>query len=522
MVIRNGVVIDGTGSPPFLADVGVKDGMIAKIGDLSGARAEVVVDAGRSVVAPGFIDLHNHSEVSIFALPTADNYVLQGVTTLVVGNCGFSPAPLTERNAEIVEEVRERYPDVRVGWKSFREYLEALDSLEKSVNVAVLVGFGAIRSAVMGFEDARPTASQLGEMKELVEEAMSAGAFGMSTGLIYTPQSFAGTGELVELCRVVSRHGGIYATHLRDEGLGLVDSVMEAVNVGRSSGCPVEISHLKSAGRPAWGLVNEALRLIEYYGGRGLDVSADAYPYTATSTALSAVLPQWVREGGTRRMLERISEPGTLARIAEELERRGVMGGRYVEWWQVVVSWSLKHAGLEGRSIEEISREWGLDPVRTVVKLLTDDEGLTEAVFHILSEEDVKRVLRSPYTAVGSDGSVKRLGEGRPHPRSYGTFPRVLAKYVREERVLSLPEAVRKMTSMPARKLRLWDRGIIRPGMRADIVVFNPYTIRDTATFANPHSYPRGIEYVMVNGVLVVEDGRHTGRRPGRLLRRET
>ena len=521
LIVKNGIIVDGTASPPFIADIGIKSDLIVKIGDLSGERAEVVINANKNIVAPGFIDIHNHSDISIFVVPTADNYVLQGVTTIVIGNCGFSPAPITDKNTEIIEEAKKQYPEVEVKWRTFNEYLEALNALEKSINVVPLVGFGAIRSAILGFEDTKPTTNQLNEMKELVKEAMDAGAFGLSTGLIYTPQNFADTNEIIELCKIVSKFNGIYATHMRNEGTGLIDSIIEAITIGRNSSCPIEISHLKSVGIPAWGLVREGIKIIEYYANKGFDVSADVYPYTATSTSLSAILPPWIREGGTKRMLERLKDPNVPDKIAREFEEYGIMEERYIEWWQIAISWSPNHSELEGKNIEDISREWGLDSVKTIIKLLLDDEGLTEALFHTLNEEDVRYVIKSPYTAIGSDGSIKKFGEGKPHPRNYGTFPRIIAKYVREEKILSLPEAIRKMTSMPARKLKLWDRGILRPGMKADIVIFNYYTIRDTATYANPHSYPKGIEYVIINGNIVVEEGKHTGRKPGKLLKHE-
>ncbi len=522
IIIRNGIVVDGSGAPPFKADIGVKQGVIAKIGDLSGHTGENIIDAQGLIVAPGFIDVHNHSDISVFAVPTADNYVLQGVTTIVIGNCGFSPAPITDMNREFVEEMRKQYPEVEIQWKSYAEYIEALERLEKSINVVPLVGFGAIRSAVLGFEDVKPTNSQLTTMKELVKEAMEVGAHGLSTGLIYTPQNYADTREIIELCKVVSRYRGIYATHMRNEGIGLIESIIEAFTIGRESGCSVEISHLKSSGIAAWGLVKKGLALIEALAEKGYDISADVYPYTATSTSLSAILPSWVREGGIKKMLKRLKDPDIVDRISKYFEIHGIMEERYIEWNQIVIAWSLNHREIEGKSLDRIAREWGLDPIKAIVKILIDDEGSTTAIFHTLNEDDVKYVVSSPITAIGSDGSIKKFGVGKPHPRNYGTFPRVIARYVRELKLLSLSEAIRKMTSLPARKFRLWDRGLIRPGMVADLVVFNYYTIKDTATYENPHSYPKGIHYVIINGVVVVEEGRHTGKKPGKLLKRST
>lgn len=519
LIVRNCTIVDGTGSPPFKADIGIEGKDIVKVGDLSGSRAERIIEASGLIASPGFIDLHNHSDLSIFTLPTADNYVKQGVTTILIGNCGFSPAPLTEVNKELILEARPLAREVKITWNSFKEYLEALRSLKKSINVATLVGHGTVRSAVIGFEARPPKPRELREMKKLVAEAMEAGAYGVSSGLIYTPGVYAKTEELIELLKVASRYGGIYATHMRNEGEGLIDSILEAVRIGLEAGVPVEISHLKASGKPNWGKVEAALRVIEDYADRGLDVTADAYPYTASATSLSAILPPWAREGGVKKMLERLRDKETLSKIERDL-RRGLMGGRRLEWNIIAISSSESHREVEGKTLEEIAREWGVDAFTAAVKLLLDDEGTTGMIIHGMWEEDVIKAMRSPYVAIGSDGSIRKFGEGKPHPRNYGAFPRVLARYVREFKVLSLSEAVRKMTSMPARKLKLWDRGIIRPGMRADIVIFDKNTVRDTATFEEPHNYPEGIHYVIVNGVVVVEDGEHTGETPGEVLKR--
>ena len=523
VIIRGGLILDGSGALGFKADVGIVDDEIRRVGDLSGCSAEKILDASGLVVAPGFIDIHNHSDLSIFLIPTADNYVLQGVTTLVVGNCGCTPAPITDMNLRHVKDAYKPYSEsVAIRWRSFGEYMKALDELEKSVNIAPLVGQGTVRTAVLGAEDVKPNEAQLREMKELVEEAMKAGAFGLSTGLIYLPGMFTDTWELVELAKTAAKYGGLYASHIRDEGLRVVDAVLEAISIGVQAGLGVEISHLKASGTSAWGKTSRLLALIEDYAERGFDVSADAYPYTAASTGLASLLPSWVREGGTDEMLKRLQNPKVLERIREEFKRYGVMGDRYVEWSRIVVSYSPSHGEAEGRALSKLADDWSLTPLETVAKLLIDDEGVTGMILHVMCEEDVERVVAHPLVAVGSDGYVRRFGEGKPHPRNYGAFPRVLAEYVRRRRLLTLPEAVRKMTSLPARKLKLWDRGLIRPGMKADIVVFNPHTVRDTATFEDPHRYPRGIGYVLVNGTVVVEDGRHTGAKPGRVLRKKS
>ncbi len=521
LVIKNGVVVDGTGAPPFRADIGIKGDTIAKIGSIDPHESEYVIDASGLVVAPGFIDIHNHSDISIIAIPTADNYVLQGVTTIVIGNCGFSPAPITELNKDFIAEFFKPYfQDIKPRWSSFGEYLDFLSELDMSVNVVPLVGHGAIRGAILGLENVRPSSRELEEMKELLEDALRSGAWGFSAGLIYIPGVFADRYELTELAKVASRYGAIYAVHMRNEGLKLLESVMESLQICEDSLVPLEISHLKAFGIPSWGLVSTVLKIIENYISRGYDVGADVYPYTASSTSLSALLPPWVREGGSRKLLERLSDPDTVDRIVHEIESRGFSDGRFIEWSQIVIALSPKHKEFEGLSLDRIARELGLDPVHAMIKMLIDDEALTKVILFGMCEEDVEKAVSSPYTSIGSDGRIRRFGVGKPHPRNYGTFPRVIAEYVRRRRVLTLPEAVRKMTSLPARRLGLWDRGIIRPGMKADLTIFNYYTVRDTATYENPHSYPVGIEYVIVNGEVVVENGRHTGARPGRLLRR--
>ncbi|HWQ17114.1 MAG TPA: D-aminoacylase [Sulfolobales archaeon] len=520
LIIKGGVIIDGTGSPPFRGDVGVVGDTISAIGDLSGAQAERYIDVQGLYVTPGFIDIHNHSDLSILEVPTADNYILQGATTIVTGNCGSSPAPVTDVNRDYRDFVRKQWPDIDVWWSSFGDYLEALEKARPSINIAPLVGHGMIRSAAIGYIDRKASDKELEEMKRHIEEAMRSGALGMSSGLIYIPSMFADTRELIELSKVVARYGGIYSTHMRNEGVGLIDSVIEAITIGLESGAPVEISHIKASGRPSWGKVSVALDLISEYTSRGYDISADAYPYEASSTTLTALLPKDIREGSREEVMKKLSDPAVVERL-----RRGLGGvaleDRYISWHDIMISYSPSHRELEGMRIDKIAEKMGLDPVEAVVKMLLDDGLATRMIVFGMRREDVETAIKHPLVAIGSDGSVTRPGIGKPHPRNYGTFPKVIARYVRENKILSLQEAVRKMTSLPARKLRLWDRGIIRPGFKADLVVFNYYTIEDTATYENPHSYPKGIEYVIVNGEITVERGRLLSNvRAGRILRR--
>jgi N-acyl-D-amino-acid deacylase len=522
IIIRKGIIVDGTGSPPFRADIGISGDVITSIGDLSGEAAETVIDANGLTVAPGFIDIHNHSDLSILEIPTADNYILQGVTTLVVGNCGSSPAPLTDVNyGEFARRMKHENPEAEVRWRTFGEYLKTLEEAAPSVNIVPLVGHGTIRAAVLGYGPEKPSDKDIEKMRELTKEAMESGAFGVSTGLIYIPGTFATTEEVIEIAKVAASYGGIYSTHMRNEGVGLLDSILETVTIGLKAGIPVEISHLKASGRPSWGKVIAALKVIEDYAARGYDISADAYPYTASSTSLSTLLPRDIRGGSSEEILAKLRDPDTVRRLKERLGE-ALFEERYISWGDIMISYSTKHKEFEGMRLDKIAESLGVDPVEAVVRLLVDDELATGMVSFGMREDDVRAVISHPLVAIGSDGSVGKFGEGKPHPRRYGTFPRVIARYVREEKLISLQEAVRKMTSLPARKLRLWDRGIVRPGFKADLVVFNYYTIEDTATYENPHSYPRGIAYVLVNGKVAVDRGKLVPTvRAGKVLKRK-
>jgi len=518
LIIEGGAILDGSGNPWFRADVGIVDDHIGAIGHLDGAKAEYRIDAGGLMVAPGFIDMHSHSDFTLLVDPRAESKIRQGVTTEVVGNCGSSAAPQNEE----VRSYREKFMRSRLGedfqfdWETMAEYMAKLEAQGIALNVAPLVGHGTIRQNVMGFEDRAPTPGELEEMKRLTAEAMEAGAWGLSTGLIYPPGCYAKTEEIIELAKVAAQYGGIYASHIRGEGDTLLDAVREAIEIGEKAGLPVEISHFKASGKQNWGKTRESLRLVEEARRRGIDVTVDQYPYTASSTGLSAYLPHWIHIGGADAMLERLRNLEDRRRIKEEVGDR--------DWSIIMVVVSQRHPEYEGLRVTEIAEKMGKEPVEAVMDLLLEDEGQTWIVAFGMSEEDVQRVMRSPYMMVGSDGRAISphgvLGKGKPHPRYYGTFPRILGRYVRELGVITLEEAVRKMTSAPARRLGLWDRGLIRPGFKADIVIFNPETVIDKATFMEPHQYPEGIEYVIVNGTVVIDEGEHTGALPGRVLRR--
>jgi len=536
LIVHGGLVLDGSGRPAFKADIGILDGKIEEIGDLNSTDASEVVDASGLTVAPGFIDMHSHSDFVLLANPRAESKVRQGVTMEVIGNCGGSAGPVLGPAREGAERTASML-GVDVDWDSFDGYLERL-AKGVAVNVAALVGHGTVRRCVMDMEDRAPTSSELDEMRELVAEAMRAGAFGLSSGLVYPPGRYANTVELVELCRVVAAFNGIYASHIRGERETLLDAVGEALRIGKEASVPIQISH-HPAKIGAWGRSPETLAMMEEAASRGVDVACDLHPYVAGSTGLSALLPPWAQEGGPRRIVERLRSPETRQRMRADMLEEKVPGPgpcglvKRGMWDQIIIS-SYPTEGLVGRTLDEIAEELGVDPFDAYFDLLLDSEAVGGVIGFYYNEEDIRHVLMHGRSMVGSDGYALApygiLGKGRNHPRSYGTFPMIFRKYVRGEsrqdlwhdtgaRVLSLEEAVRKMTSAPALKLGIRDRGLLRKGMWADIVVFNSATIADTASYLDPYRYPVGVEHVLVNGVAVIQGGEHTGALPGRPLR---
>jgi N-acyl-D-amino-acid deacylase len=523
--IEGATVIDGAGGAGSRADVGVRDEVIVAIGDLSRETAGNRLHASGKVLAPGFIDMHSHSDWRLWANRRAESKIRQGVTTEVVGNCGFSPAPVTP---EFREELRGFALYVPKGmdfqWKSVREYLAALDAGGTAVNVVQLIGHGTLRVAAMGFARRPPAPAELVRMQRLLAQAIDDGAWGLSTGLIYAPGSYATTEEIVALAAVAGRHRGFYASHIRGEGATLLDAVAEAIRVGREGDVPVQVSHVKAAGRPNWGKVREALDLIDDARAEGLDVMADVYPYTASSTTLRTLLPDWALEGGVEAMSARLRDPAMRARIREELEAP-VTGQSLLDrigWENIMISYCGRRKDAEGKRLSEIGAALGVDPLDAALDLIVDEAGKAYMILFQLDEADLRRALLHPMVMIGSDGSALApygdLGAGKPHPRSYGTFPRVLGEYARDQRVLTLPQAIHKMTGLPARRLGLRDRGVVRVGARADLVVFDHKRVADQATYEDPHRYPVGIEHVIVNGRFVIKDGEHTGSLPGRVL----
>ena len=496
LLIRGARVVDGSGNPWVRADLALRGDRIARIGPLRDATADRVIDAEGLVVAPGFIDPHTHAIRGIFDVPTADNYLLQGVTTVTEGNDGRSPWPISDHLGRIAQ--------TRI-----------------SPNWGVFAGQGTIRRVVMGSDDRDPTRDELERMRELVDQAMEEGAFGLSTGLFYVPGSFTSTEEVIALSTVAARHGGIYISHMRDEALRLLDSVRETIRIGEEAGIPVQMTHHKAISRGMWGRSADSLALVDAARARGVDITIDQYPYTASQTGITAVVPQWAQAGGTDELIERLRDPETRRRIREEIVYRIEHDRGGGDPANIVIGLCEWDRSLEGKSLADILAERGMEATLEngadlVIEII--EHGGARAIYHAMDEGDVERIMQHPATAIGSDGGVSVFGASVPHPREYGTFARVLGRYVRERGVLTLEEAVRKMSGATAQRLGLQDRGLLREGFFADITVFDPGRVIDRATFSEPHQYAEGIEYVLVNGTLVVDGGEHTGARPGRVL----
>ncbi len=525
-VIENGLVVDGTGVPGHRADVGIIGKRIAAIGDLNAAQAARRLDATGLVVAPGFIDIHNHSDLALLADGRAESMIRQGVTTQVTGNCGLTPAP-------VHDAIRQDLQKTMVGpeygrpwtWNTFGQFLDALRAVPVATHVAPLVGHGAIRAAAMGFADRKPTADELESMKRLAAEAMEAGAFGMSTGLVYPPGLYCDTEELIELSRVVARYRGLYASHMRGEANPVVESVKEVLRIAREAEIPAQISHHKAAGRENWGKVRITYGLIEE-ASRIHDVTFDIYPYTAGSANLSQLVPPWAHAGGPEAMLMRLRDQGQRARILRDIVQGTPDWPNFfrVDWRDIRLAYihSPRNRWMQGLSILEAAQRLGRDPVELAADLILEDDNRTTMVNFVMAEADVDFLLPKPESMIGSDGRSFSpggpAGGGHPHPRSYGAFPRVLARYVREKRLLTLEEAIHKMTGKPARKLHLDRRGELREGHFADVVVFDAARIQDRATFEQPHQFADGIHWVMVDGHLTLDRGRLSNDLAGRVL----
>jgi len=527
LVILNGHIIDGTGSPWYSGDIGIRGGKIAAIGNLSNAPRTRTIDAQGKVVAPGFIDMLGQSELTILVDPRVPSKIYQGITTEVTGE-GASAAPL---NDAIIQSDRGDYEHYHItpDWRTLGQYFARLEKQGIGINLASYVGATQVRRMVLGDDDKQPTPEQLEQMKELVRQAMRDGAVGVSTSLEYAPAPYAKTEELISLASEASKFGGIYATHMRNESDAVLPAIDEALRIGREAHIPVEIWHIKVAGKDNWGRMPEVVAKINAARAAGSDITADTYAYTAWFNSLSAFIPQWAHDGGDAKLIERLKDPATRARIRKEMMTPSQQWDN--EWQEIPGPESVligvvqnpQLLPLQGKTLADIAKLWNKDPMDALFDLLIQDKAFTEVAVFGMSEPDVALALQQPWVSIDNDSSGTSpegiLGQEHPHPRAYGTFPRILRKYVREEKKLSLEEAIRKFSALPAQRMRFTDRGVLKAGMWADVVIFDPATIRDLATFDNPNQLSEGMDYVLVNGVLVIEQGRMTGIKPGKVLR---
>ncbi|MCC6585670.1 MAG: D-aminoacylase [Bryobacterales bacterium] len=496
VLLRHGRVYDGTGGPWFIADVGIRGDTIAAVGHLDGATGKVTIDLHGLAVSPGYVDTHSHARGGLFESPAAENCVRQGVTTVIEGPDGGSAIPL-------------------------KPFLNDVASRRIGINFGTLAGHGSIRSAVMGTENRKARPDELDRMRALARQAMLDGAFGMSTGLFYVPGNYAPTEEVIELAKVVGALGGVYTSHMRDEAAQVLDSVRETIRIGEEGGLPTQVTHHKIVGRPNWGKSKETLRLIAEARERGVDATIDQYPYTASSTGIAALLPQWSQAGGRKALLERLAAPETRARIHAVIVDKIKFDRGAGDPKNIQIASCGFDASLAGKTLADLAKERGQAPTpenAADIAIALIEKGSCSAVYHAINEEDVERILRSPYTMVASDGGIPKFGDGVPHPRNYGAFARVLSRYVRERNAITLEEAIYKMSGFPAARFGLMDRGLLRPGMKADIAVFDPATVRDKAEFGNPHQYAEGFTHVLVNGQFELRDAKMTGTLAGRVL----
>jgi N-acyl-D-amino-acid deacylase len=526
LVITNGHIIDGTGSPWYSGDIGIREGRIAAIGNLAAAPRKRTIDAAGKVVAPGFIDLLGQSEMTILVDPRLPSKIYQGITTEITGE-GDSIAPLTDALIQASHSGYDHYK-ITPDWRTFRQYFARLEKQGMGINLASYVGATTVRTIVLGEENKQPTPEQLEQMKALVRDAMKDGAVGVSTALEYAPAPYAKTEELIALATEAGKFGGIYSTHMRDESNSVLDAIDEALRIGREARVPVEIWHIKVAGKNNWGRMPEVVAKINAARAAGADVTADTYAYTAWYNDFSAFIPAWAHEGGSAKLVERLKNSATRERIRKDMltpskdwdnEWQEIPGPEAV---MIGVAQNPKLVSLQGKRLSEIAKLWNKDPMDALFDFLIEDPFADVAVFG-MSQPDVTLALQQPWVAIDNDSSGTSpdgiLGQEHPHPRAYGTFPRILRKYVREEKALTLEDAIRKFSALPAQRLRLADRGVLKAGMWADVVVFDPATVRDLATFDNPNQLSEGMEYVLVNGSPVIEQGKMTGVLPGKVLR---
>jgi N-acyl-D-aspartate/D-glutamate deacylase len=526
IVIRNGHIIDGTGSPWYAGDIGIRDGRIAAIGNLSHVKAKQEIDAAGRVVAPGFIDMLGQSEVTMLVDPHLPSKIFQGITTEITGE-GDSIAPQTEATLADFHDEFAHY-GITPDWRTFTQYFARLQKQGMGINLGTYVGATIVRRIVIGDGDRKATEAELKQMKGIVAEAMREGTLGVSTALEYPPAPYASTEELIALASVSAQYGGIYATHMRNEGDGEMAALAEVEQIAREAHIPVEIFHLKTAGKPNWGKMPQVAAFIDKMRAQGLDIEADTYAYTAWNNDLAAFIPPWAVDGGTQKMLERLKDPAMRARIRKDMETRSTAWDN--EWQEVagpegILISSVKNPELEplqGKTIAQVARLWNEDSINTIFDFLIKDDGYTNVSVFGMSEPDVELALKQPWVSIDNDypgmSPTGLLGKEHAHPRAYGTFPRIIRKFVEQEHLLTLPEAIRKFSALPAQRERLTDRGVLKKGMWADVVVFDPAKVRDLATYAQPNQLSVGMDYVLVNGVPVISDGKMTNALPGKVL----
>ena len=521
LIIKNGLIIDGKKNAAVRGDLGIEGERIASVGKIEASRAERIICAEGLFVCPGFVDVHGHSDFTLLADPRAESKIRQGVTTEVGGNCGFSAGPRFGEATRQAASICKDY-ELKDNWNSLGQYLSLLERRGLGVNFVPLVGHGNLRTSVLGYEDRQATANELEEMKQMLRDSMSEGSFGISSGLIYPPGCFTPTKEITELCKVAACFNGIYSTHLRSEGKGLLEAIDEAIEIGKEAGVAVQISHLKASDKKNWAKLDKAFEKIEMALREGVKISCDRYPYTASSTDLDAVLPNYAFAGGREAQLGRLRDKWWRAKIKKEMEKTYPEGC----WEGVMISSvrSKQNKWMEGKRISRIAKHKDMYPVDFLLDLLLEEETKVSAIFFTMCEDNLRRILKKPYTMVGSDSSARStsgiLAKGKPHPRGFGTFPRILRRYVLEEGLLSIQEAVYKMTAQPMKLLGIQDRGTVEEGKYADLVIFDKTTIKDCSTYESPYRYPEGIRYVILNGKIVIEDGKYTGRLAGKILRK--
>lgn len=527
IVITHGHVIDGTGSPWYSGDIGIRDGKIVAIGHLAESQSKRTIDADGKVVAPGFIDMLGQSELSMLVEPRVPSKIFQGITTEVTGE-GGSIAPLNDGLAKADHSFYDHY-HITPDWRTFSQYFARLEKQGMGINLATFVGATQVRRMILGDDNRQPSPEQLQQMVSLVRDAMREGAVGVSSALQYAPAPYAKTEELIALASEAARWGGIYATHMRSESDGILTAIDETVRIGREAKIPVEIWHLKAAGKQNWGRMPEIVAKINAARAQGVDVGADTYAYPAWFNGLSAAIPPWAHDGGDAKLIERLRDPVSRARIRKELLTPSSEWDN--EWYNlpgpeailIGVVQNPKLLPLQGKTLAEIAKAQGKDPMDALFDLLIEDNAYTTAASFGMSESDIALALQQPWVSIDNDSEGTSpegpLGKDHPHPRAYGTFPRILRKYVREEKKLTLEEALRKFSALPAERLRLSDRGVLKTGLWADIVIFDPERVRDRSTFDNPNQLAEGMDYVLVNGVPVIAEGKMTGSLPGKVLR---